>query len=182
MKKGLILILCFLILTSCGKQDVAPERTDNVTPPSSASDVSAPESAPTQETTVQKNPKIYEPEPPPVQDKNTSEPTVQTVCIEVLGPEGILLYSAEAEHREGLTAFDLLMETAKEKNIPAVYTGGKSSPYITSIGGFAEKGHGPSSGWIYTVNGESVMKPSNKCAMSPGDRLEWKYITQFTTE
>ena len=178
MKKALVFILCFLLLTSCGMQDAVPENTDI----SSADHLPATENVSDPEATEQNTPEISEPASTPPQDKNTPEPATQTVSITVLGLDGVLIYSAEAEYREGLTAFDLLMETAKEKNVPAVYTGSKSSPYITSIGGIAEKGHGPSSGWIYTVNGESIMKPSSKCVLNPSDRLEWKYITEFAIE
>ena len=112
-------------------------------------------------------------------DESVAEPILQTVSITVLGPDGILIYSVDAEHREGITVLDLLLETAKEKNIPAVYTGSKSAAYITSIGGYAEKQYGPSSGWIYTVNGESVMRPCGKYILNPNDKVEWKYITEF---
>lgn len=179
MKKVIIFILCFFLLTSCGRQDVVHEKTDNVTASSPVSDTIPPETVPPQETAVENKPEISQPVTSPVQNESTPEPTALTVNIIVLGLDGVLVYSTEAEHREGLTAFDLLMETSREENIPTAYTGGKSSPYITSIGGFAEKQHGPSSGWIYTVNGESVMKPCNKCVLNPGDRLEWKYITEF---
>ena len=78
-----------------------------------------------------------------------------------------------------MTAFDILFDIAKEKNIPVAFSGSKSSAYVKSIGGLAEKQHGGMSGWIYTLNGERIMTPSGKCILSPGDSVEWKYITEF---
>ena len=97
----------------------------------------------------------------------------------MFGLNGETIFTATAEYREGITVFDLLTETAKENNIPVVFSGSKSSPYVTSICGLSEKQHGPSSGWVYTVNGETIMLSSSKCELKPGDSAEWKYITEF---
>lgn len=106
-------------------------------------------------------------------------PQVQTVSVIVYGLGGEVTFSFETEWHDGITAFDILLECAKEKNIPVAYSGSKSSAYITSIGGLAEKQHGGMSGWIYTLNGESIMTPCGKCVLSPGDSVEFKYITEF---
>ena len=181
MKKFLIYILCFLVLTSCGMQDVTHENKDKT---NTSLSVDAPISDPVikQESVLEEKSDISVSTISPEVEDNSFPPESQTVIITVMGLDGILIYSAQQEYRDGLNVFDLLMETSKERSIPTVYSGGKWSPYITSIGGFAEKGHGPSSGWIYTVNGKSVMKPCNKYVLSPYDSVEWKYITEFIFE
>lgn len=111
--------------------------------------------------------------------QNNSPVSDETVTITVVGLEGKILLSEETEYYEGITILDALLNCAKENEITAVYSGGKSSAYVTSIAGLKEGQHGPASGWIYTLNGESVMVPCGKQVLSPGDSVEWTYITEF---
>lgn len=176
MKKLFALLLCLVLLTACGQKPTLPENNP-----------------PDPDYQVEKNETSDKPEPTspaPAEDivstdhisptqEIPSESIGQMVSVVVLGLEGEIIFTASAPYREGITVFDLLTETAKEKNIPVVFSGSKSSPYITSIYGLSEKQHGPSSGWVYSVNGETVMVSSNKCVLDPGDCAEWKYITEF---
>lgn len=165
MKKIVILILCVCLLAACGKKEVTP--------------IDVPETVDA--------PVIEQPDAPPVENVDIpvsnksapTEPETQSVSITVYGLESSVVFSGATEYYKGITAFDVLITGAKERNIPVVYSGSKSAAYITSIGGLAEKQHGGQSGWIFTVNGESVMKPSGKCILNPGDNVEWKYITEF---
>ncbi len=171
MKKFALIALCLLSLASCSKTDVAllPEQTPDA-PPVVSSDVT-PEVDEKEETSSFNEKKESAP--------SSAQPKTQTVSVVVYGLDSEVLFSSETEYRDGITAFDTLLECAKEKNIPVAYSGNKSSAYITSIGGLAEKQHGSMSGWIYTLNGESVMTPCGKCVLSPGDSVEFKYITEF---
>lgn len=119
---------------------------------------------------VEEEPVHSEPEPPA---------EVKTVSMEVFGLNKEIIFSASAEHREGITVFDLLFEQAREKNVPVVFQGSKSSAYITGINGLCEKANGPESGWVYTVNNKTVMKSCSKCTLNPGDTVQWIYITKF---
>lgn len=174
MKKFLLLFLCLFLLTSCSNTDfvVVPDQMPD-TPLSVVSSDAIPavdEKIEKQETTSSDEEK--EEQPP-------AEPQAQTVSVVVYGLNGEMLFFSETEYSDGMTALELLLDCAKEKNIPVSYQGSKSTAYITSIGGLAEKQHGGMSGWIYTLNGESVMTPCGKCVLSPADNIEWKYITEF---
>ena len=171
MKKLALITLCLLLLTSCNKTDVAvvPEQTPDAAPVVSSD--ATHETEEKEETSSSNEKKEAAP--------SSVQPKTQTVSIVVCGLDGEVMFSSETEWRDGITAFDILLECAKEKNIPVAYSGSKSSAYITSIGGLAEKQHGGMSGWIYTLNGESIMTPCGKCVLSPGDSVEFKYITEF---
>lgn len=171
MKKFALITLCLLLLTSCSKTDVAvvPDQAQD-TPPVVSSDV-IPEPEEKDETSSSDEKKEVAP--------SSVQPQTQTVSVVVCGLDGEVLFSSGTVYRDGITALDILVDCGKEKNIPVAYSGSKSSAYVTSIGGLAEKQHGDMSGWVYTINGESVMTPCGKCILNPGDHVEWKYITEF---
>lgn len=177
MKKIIALFLCMFALCSCSSCEVAQSIThEDKSQQGSAQQVISPETNPEQ-TGVSTDPQ--QPESP---SSDTNEETAlvpaPTVNTTVYGLNGEVMFSANSEHYEGLTVLDALLETAKEKNIAAVYAGSKTTAYVTSINGLSEKQHGPMSGWIFTVNGESVMKSSGKLTLNPGDEVVWKYITE----
>ena len=173
MKKLLSALLCLIILTSCSHR---PIPADDTQPPEKSSEYLQEDNIP-QKDSVQNNdstkktseaddtikdkssavpedaplplPEDEDLQPP--REETVSKPASQTVSIVVKGLNEEILFSTSAEYREGITVFDLLLESAKEKNIPVVFSGSKSSPYIASICGLSEKQHGPSSGWVYTV-------------------------------
>jgi len=183
MKRLLPFILCTLLLVSCSKPEVRQTDTSPVPPPVTQSAETQDEKT-TDENSVSEKP-IPKPSPQPAKEKplpseGKNEPKAQLVSITVLGLNGQVIYSAEKEHREKMTVLDLLLETASEKNVSVTYSGGKSSAYITGIGGLSEKDNGPTSGWVYTVNGESIMRPSGKCLLNPDDKVVFKYITEFS--
>lgn len=55
----------------------------------------------------------------------------------------------------------------------------ESRGYIKGIGGLNEKACGGSSGWMYSVNGESPMAASDKYSVSPGDKIIFYYVTNY---
>ena len=69
------------------------------------------------------------------------------------------------------TAYDALK--ACNLNINASNT--QYGIYVSAIGGLAEKEHGASSGWLYSVNG---VTPSTACSnykLKDGDEVKWFY-------
>lgn len=51
--------------------------------------------------------------------------------------------------------------------------------YIRAINGLAEKQHGPTSGWMYTVNGVTVMRACGDCYLNNGDNVYWHYVDGY---
>lgn len=74
---------------------------------------------------------------------------------------------------EGATAYDALCALGLSVNAH----GSSYGTYVAAIGGLAEKEHGGTSGWMYSVNG---MAPNTACSnyvLSNGDSVVWYYVT-----
>ncbi len=87
--------------------------------------------------------------------------------------DGMILKATEVQLKEGDGALDALKAIAKEKNIQFDISDG----YAKGINYIYEKSCGPMSGWVYEVNGESVM---SEYFVSEGDTITWKYICDFS--
>lgn len=176
MKKIIPILLCILLFTSCGQKTIVVPPVKQGQPQTEVQ-----QSAPAQ-TEIVKEEVPKQEKLPAVEQVADPQPTkTESVTLKVFGLEGEEIFSAQAPYREDFSVFDLLTESAREKNIPVVYSGGKSSPYVTSINGLSEKQKGPNSGWTYKLNGKTVMVACNKCILSPGDVAQWIYITDFTS-
>jgi hypothetical protein len=51
-----------------------------------------------------------------------------------------------------------------------------SVTYITGIDGLYEKACSSGSGWMYSVNGVTPMKPASAYVLSAGDVVRWYYV------
>lgn len=87
--------------------------------------------------------------------------------------DGIILSLTNVELKEGDSATDALKAIAKEKKIHIDISDG----YAKGINYIYEKSCGPMSGWVYEVNGKSVME---EYFVSEGDTITWKYICDFS--
>ncbi len=110
------------------------------------------------------------PQTPPAQ-----EPAAQTVTAQVDSSAvgGSVSFDGTVEYREGMTVFDVLVETGLPYNAESSAFG----IYVSAIGGLAEKDGGSQSGWKYSVNGEVVMVSASACTVQPGDVVKWFYTT-----
>lgn len=76
---------------------------------------------------------------------------------------------------EGATVYDALCAlglSVNAENSP-LYQG----VYVKAIGGLAEKEHGGTSGWMYSVNGVTPMTACSNYVLSNGDNVVWYYVT-----
>lgn len=87
--------------------------------------------------------------------------------------DGIILEETTVSVKEGSGALEVLKTVAKEKNIQFDISDG----YAKGINYIYEKSCGPMSGWVYEVNGKSVM---SEYFVSEGDTITWKYICDFS--
>ncbi|MDI6907871.1 MAG: S-layer homology domain-containing protein [Thermoanaerobacterales bacterium] len=55
-------------------------------------------------------------------------------------------------------------------------TTGFGGGYVVAIDGLAEKDYGPSSGWIYVVNGDVPSAAADNCPLEDGDDVLWRYV------
>lgn len=74
---------------------------------------------------------------------------------------------------EGATVYDALCALGLSVNAH----GSSYGTYVSAIGGLAEKEHGGTSGWMYSVNGTTPMTACSSYVLSNGDNVVWYYVT-----
>ena len=74
---------------------------------------------------------------------------------------------------EGATAYDALCALGLSVNAH----GSSYGTYVAAIGGLAEKEHGGTSGWMYSVNGVTPNTACSNYVLSNGDSVVWYYVT-----
>ncbi len=74
---------------------------------------------------------------------------------------------------EGATAYDALCALGLSVNAH----GSSYGTYVAAIGGLAEKEHGGTSGWMYSVNGVTPNTACSSYVLKNGDNVVWYYVT-----
>lgn len=74
---------------------------------------------------------------------------------------------------EGATVYDALCALGLSVNAH----GSSYGTYVAAIGGLAEKEHGATSGWMYSVNGVTPNTACSNYVLSNSDRVVWYYVT-----
>ncbi len=73
---------------------------------------------------------------------------------------------------EGATVYDALCALGLSVNAH----GSSYGTYVAAIGGLAEKEHGGTSGWMYSVNGTTPMTACSNYVLKNGDNVVWYYV------
>lgn len=97
---------------------------------------------------------------------------------EFVPADGVILPATAFGFTEGDTVFDLLLAATRQYRIQMEYQGSTryGSAYVQGIGHLYEFSCGPTSGWMYRVNGVDPSVGCSNYALKPGDRVEWYYI------
>lgn len=74
---------------------------------------------------------------------------------------------------EGATVYDALCALGLSVNAH----GSSFGTYVAAIGGLAEKEHGATSGWMYSVNGVAPNTACSNYVLHNGDSVVWYYVT-----
>lgn len=74
---------------------------------------------------------------------------------------------------KGATAYDALCALGLSVNAH----GSSYGTYVAAIGGLAEKEHGGTSGWMYSVNGVTPNTACSNYVLKNGDNVVWYYVT-----
>lgn len=74
---------------------------------------------------------------------------------------------------EGATVYDALCALGLSVNAH----GSSYGTYVAAIGGLAEKEHGGTSGWMYSVNGKTPNTACSNYVLKNGDNVVWYYVT-----
>lgn len=80
----------------------------------------------------------------------------------------------QIELKGGESVYDILKKTGA--SVSARNTG--YGVYVEGINGRFEFDEGPTSGWVYTVNGSRVNVSCSSCDVKNGDKIVWKYVTE----
>lgn len=105
--------------------------------------------------------------------------TPKNVTLNIVGLDGDIKETHNIAISKNETAFDIFAKVCKKENIIYTIRGTGAGVYIVSVNNVGEFEHGPESGWIYTVNGESISVGCNSYVPANNDVIEFKYITEY---
>lgn len=74
------------------------------------------------------------------------------------------------------TAYSVLRELAKQNGKSISTKGFGSTVYVSGIDGLKEFDYGPSSGWMYKVNGTPPHIGAGAYYLKAGDQVIWYYV------
>ncbi len=102
-------------------------------------------------------------------------PVKQTVSIKVIGINTTMM-QGNIEVNSSSTAYSVLKELAKQNDKSISTKGFGSTVYVSGIDGLKEFDHGPSSGWMYKVNGTPPNIGAGAYRVKAGDTVIWYYV------
>lgn len=85
------------------------------------------------------------------------------------------IFSSQIVLDNEVNAFEALKYYCESNSIQLGYTGSGKLAYVNSINGIKEKSEGPSSGWMYKVNGVFPNISAGRYDLSSNDTLEWVF-------
>ncbi|WP_308616601.1 DUF4430 domain-containing protein, partial [uncultured Enorma sp.] len=106
-------------------------------------------------------------------DAGAQQPQTVTVTVSIDSSSVGSPVSASGTYtfEPGATAYDALRALGVSVNT----SGSQFGVYVSAIGGLAEKEHGATSGWLYTVNGAQPATAASNYELSDGDVVRWVY-------
>lgn len=99
----------------------------------------------------------------------------QTVSVWVIGVNSTMM-QGNIEVNSSSTAYSVLRELAKQNGKSISTKGFGSTVYVSGIDGLKEFDHGPSSGWMYKVNGTPPNIGAGAYKVKAGDTVIWYYV------
>ena len=113
--------------------------------------------------------------PQQVEPPKQETPIKQTVSVQVIGVNSIMM-QGNIEVNSSSTAYSVLRELAKQNGKSISTKGFGSAVYVSGIDGLKEFDHGPSSGWMYKVNGTPPNIGAGAYRLKAGDQVIWYYV------
>lgn len=113
--------------------------------------------------------------PQHVETPKQDTPVKQTVSIKVIGINTTMM-QGNIEVNSSSTAYNVLRELAKQNGKSISTKGFGSTVYVSGIDGLKEFDHGPSSGWMYKVNGTPPNIGAGAYRLKAGDQVIWYYV------
>lgn len=113
--------------------------------------------------------------PQQVEPPKQETPIKQTVSVQVIGVNSTMM-QGNIEVNSSSTAYSVLRELAKQNGKSISTKGFGSTVYVSGIDGLKEFDHGPSSGWMYKVNGTPPNIGAGANRVKAGDQVIWYYV------
>ena len=113
--------------------------------------------------------------PQHVETPKQDTPVKQTVSIKVIGINTTMM-QGNIEVNSASTAYSVLRELAKQNGKSISTKGFGSTVYVSGIDGLKEFDYGPSSGWMYKVNGTPPNIGAGAYKVKAGDTVIWYYV------
>lgn len=113
--------------------------------------------------------------PQHVETPKQDTPVKQTVSIKVIGINTTMM-QGNIEVNSSSTAYSVLRELAKQNGKSISTKGFGSTVYVSGIDGLKEFDHGPSSGWMYEVNGTPPNIGAGAYKVKARDTVIWYYV------
>ena len=113
--------------------------------------------------------------PQQVETPKQDTPVKQTVSVRVIGVNSTMM-QGNIEVNSSSTAYSVLRELAKQNGKSISTKGFGSTVYVSGIDGLKEFDHGPSSGWMYKVNGTPPNIGAGAYKVKAGDTVIWYYV------
>ena len=113
--------------------------------------------------------------PQQVEPLKQETPIKQTVSVQVIGVNSTMM-QGNIEVNSSSTAYSVLRELAKQNGKSISTKGFGSTVYVSGIDGLKEFDHGPSSGWMYKVNGTPPNIGAGAYYLKAGDQVIWYYV------
>lgn len=113
--------------------------------------------------------------PQQVETPKQETPVKQTVSVRVIGVNSTMM-QGNIEVNSSSTAYSVLRELAKQNGKSISTKGFGSTVYVSGIDGLKEFDHGPSSGWMYKVNGTPPNIGAGAYRLKAGDTVIWYYV------
>ena len=99
----------------------------------------------------------------------------QTVSVQVIGVNSTMM-QGNIEVNSSSTAYSVLRELARQNGKSSSTKRFGSTVYVSGIDGLKEFDHGPSSGWMYKVNGTPPNIGAGAYRLKAGDQVIWYYV------
>ena len=113
--------------------------------------------------------------PQHVETPKQDTPVKQTVSVRVIGVNSTMM-QGNIEVNSASTAYSVLRELAKQNGKSISTKGFGYTVYVSGIDGLKEFDHGPSSGWMYKVNGTPPNIGAGAYKVKAGDTVIWYYV------
>lgn len=113
--------------------------------------------------------------PQQVEPPKQETPIKQTVSVQVIGVNSTMM-QGNIEVNSSSTAYSVLRELAKQNGKSISTKGFGSTVYVSGIDGLKEFDHGPSSGWMYKVNGTPPNIGAGAYRLKAGNQVIWYYV------